>query len=190
MSFLLRFNPFLGSLWILSHIGKKCAPCMPYKLLGKGMVYHYYTCVVVVQACLALRCWQQNCAGVKPISATRQALGLRWKSLKRTILEMGTASKSAFLWGGFPTWVCVVVVHHAFAQELIRHAWGAFLVDVGQNPKASQKWVKPEEETHVAWEQNRAGLAPQSGQIACVGNLPQECKTIIFLISYYYSLKK
>ena len=25
-----------------SHIGKKCAPRMPYKLLGKGMVYHYY----------------------------------------------------------------------------------------------------------------------------------------------------
>ena len=42
ISFLLRFNPFLGSLWILSHIGKKCTPCMPYKLLGKGMVYHYF----------------------------------------------------------------------------------------------------------------------------------------------------
>ena len=41
MSFLLRFDQFLGSLWILSHIGKKCAPRMPYKLLGKGMVYHY-----------------------------------------------------------------------------------------------------------------------------------------------------
>ena len=41
-SFLFRFDPFLGSLWILSHIGKKCAPRMPYKLLGKGMVYHYY----------------------------------------------------------------------------------------------------------------------------------------------------
>ena len=100
MSFLLGFDPFLGSLWILSHIGKKCAPCMPYKLLGKGMVYHYYTCVVVVQACLALRCWQQNCAGVKPISATRQALGLRWKSPKRTILEMGTALKKRIFVGG------------------------------------------------------------------------------------------
>ena len=33
-SFLLKFDPFLGSLWILSHIGKKCAPRMPYKLLG------------------------------------------------------------------------------------------------------------------------------------------------------------
>ena len=33
---------------------------------------------------------------------------------------------------------------------LINHAWGAFLDDVGQNPKASQKWVEPEEETHVA----------------------------------------
>ena len=41
MSFLLRFDPCLGSLWILSHIGKKCASRMPYKLLGKGMVYHY-----------------------------------------------------------------------------------------------------------------------------------------------------
>ena len=38
---------------------------------------------------------------------------------------------------------------HAFAQELVRHVWGAFLADVGQNPKASQKWVEPEEETHV-----------------------------------------
>ena len=54
-SFLLKFDPFLGSLWILSHIGKKCAPCLPYKVLGKGMVYHYYTYVVVVEACLALR---------------------------------------------------------------------------------------------------------------------------------------
>ena len=61
---------------------------------------------------------------------------------------------------------------HAFAQELIRHAWGAFLINVGQNPKASQKWVEPEEETHTAWEQNRAGLAPQSRQIAFAGNPP------------------
>ena len=38
MSFLLKFDPFLGSLWILSHIGKKCAPRMPYKLLGKGLL--------------------------------------------------------------------------------------------------------------------------------------------------------
>ena len=44
----------------------------------------------------------------------------------------------------------VLVVHHAFAQELIRHVWGAFLVNVGQNPKASQKWVELEEETHAA----------------------------------------
>ena len=56
----------------------------------------------------------------------------------------------------------------------IRHAWGAFFADVGQNPKASQKWVEPEEETHVAWEQNRAGLAPQRGQIACAGNPPHK----------------
>ena len=55
IGFLLGFDPFLGSLWILSHIGKKCAPRLPYKVLGKGMVYHYYTCVVVVEACLALR---------------------------------------------------------------------------------------------------------------------------------------
>ena len=33
---------------------------------------------------------------------------------------------------------------------IIRVVWGAFLVDVGQNPKAFQKWVEPEEETHVA----------------------------------------
>ena len=33
MSFLLGFDPFLGSLWILSHIDKKCTPRMPYKLL-------------------------------------------------------------------------------------------------------------------------------------------------------------
>ena len=45
--------------------------------------------------------------------------------------------------------ISVVVVHHAFAQELIRHMWGASRADVGQNPKASQKWVEPEEETHV-----------------------------------------
>ena len=82
---------------------------MPYKLLDKGMVYHYYT-------------------------------------------------------------QSVVVIHHAFAQKLIRHAGGAFLVNVGQNPKASQKWVEPEEETHAAWEQNRADLASQSRQIACAGN--------------------
>ena len=69
-------------------------------------------------------------------------------------------------------WGCVVVVHHAFAQDLIRQAWGAFLADVGQNPKASQKWVELEEETRVSWEQNRVGLAPQSGQIACAGNPP------------------
>ena len=76
---------------------------------------------------------------------------------------------------GCSLWIlCVVVVHHAFAQELIRHAWGAFLVDVRQNPKASQKWVKLVEETHIAWEQNRAGLAPQSGQIACAGNPPHK----------------
>ena len=85
-SFLLKFDPFLGSLWILSHIGKKCTPRMPYKLLGKGIVYHYH--------------------------------------------------------------------------------------DVGQNPKAFQKWVEPEEETHVGWEQNRAGLPSQSRQIAYAENLP------------------
>ena len=33
--------------------------------------------------------------------------------------------------------ISVVVVHHTFAQELIRHMWGASLADVGQNPKAS-----------------------------------------------------
>ena len=43
VSFLLRFDPFLGSLWILPHIRKRSAPHVPYKLLGKGMVYHYYT---------------------------------------------------------------------------------------------------------------------------------------------------
>ena len=72
------------------------------------------------------------------------------------------------------SWACVVVVHHAFAQELIRHAWGAFLADVGQNPKTSQKWVEPEEETRVGWEQNCAGLAPQSGQIAYARNPPHK----------------
>ena len=60
MSFLLRFDPFLGSLWILSHIGKRCVPLMPYKSLEQTWVYHYY----VVEACLALRCWQQNCVGI------------------------------------------------------------------------------------------------------------------------------
>ena len=44
---------------------------------------------------------------------------------------------------------CTTTTH---AQELIRHAWGAFLADVGQNPKASQKWVELEEETYVAWD--------------------------------------
>ena len=59
-----------------------------------------HTCVVVVEACLALRCWQQNHAGVKPISATRQALGLRWKSPKWTIFEMCTVpQKCLFVWG-------------------------------------------------------------------------------------------
>ena len=33
VSFLLGFDPFLGSHWILSHIDKKCTPRMPYKLL-------------------------------------------------------------------------------------------------------------------------------------------------------------
>ena len=32
----------------------------------------------------------------------------------------------------------VVVVHHAFAQELIRHAWGAFLADVGLRCQAQR----------------------------------------------------
>ena len=89
-------------LWLMphgfgqSHIRERRLPHVPYKFEFKTHVYHYYTCVVVVEACLALTCWQQNCAGVKPILATRQALGLKWKSPKRTILEMGTALKSAF----------------------------------------------------------------------------------------------
>ena len=62
-SFLFRFDPFLGSLWILSHIGKKCAPRMPYKLLGKGMVYHYNTCLRAYKACvgrISCRCGTES----------------------------------------------------------------------------------------------------------------------------------
>ena len=49
---------------------------------------------------------------------------------------------------------CVVVV--CLYQALIRHEWGASLADVGLHSKSS----------HVACEQNRVGLAPQSGQIS------------------------
>ena len=66
----------------------------------------------------------------------------------------------------------VVVVHSCLLQGLIRHEWDASLANVGQNPKASQKWVEPEEETHIALEQNLAGLAPQRWQKACGGKSP------------------
>ena len=69
VSFLLGFDPFLGSLWILSHINKKCAPRMPYKLLGKGMVYHYHTCVSSGRGVPCSPKRQQNRAGVKGVKA-------------------------------------------------------------------------------------------------------------------------
>ena len=52
-----------------------------------------------------------------------------------------------------PSTYCVVVVHSCLYRALIKHEWGASLADVGLHSKSS----------HVAWEQNRAGLAPQSG---------------------------
>ena len=48
----------------------------------------------------------------------------------------------------------VVVVHSCLCQALIKHKWSASLADVGLHSKSS----------HVAWEQNCVGLAPQSGQ--------------------------
>ena len=181
---------------------------MPYKLLGKGMVYHYYTqnpkasqkwVEPVEETHIA---WEQNRAGLAPQSGQIACAGN--PPHKNALFEGNAHLKYCPLWRFspqakglpcsrywldprtvlLPTPECkarlyhyytyVVVVHHAFAQGLIRHAWGAFLADVGQNPKASQKLVEPEEETHVAWEQNRVGLAPQSGQIACAENPPHK----------------
>ena len=51
-------------------------------------------------------------------------------------------------------YICVVVVHSCLCQALIRHEWGASLADVGLHSKSP----------HVTWEQNCAGLAPQSEQ--------------------------
>ena len=45
-------------------------------------------------------------------------------------------------------------VHSCLCQTLIRHEWGASFANVELHSKSS----------HIAWEQNRAGLAPQSGQ--------------------------
>ena len=42
----------------------------------------------------------------------------------------------------------VVVVHHAIAQELIRHTWGAFLADVGLRCQAQRVKILT---SHVAW---------------------------------------
>ena len=47
-------------------------------------------------------------------------------------------------------YTCVVVVHSCLCQALIKHEWGVSLADVGLHSKSS----------HVAWEQNRADLAP------------------------------
>ena len=58
----------------------------------------------------------------------------------------------------------VVVVHSCLRQALIKHEWGAFLADVGLHPESSHT---------CHWEQNSAGLTPQSGQTACAGITPQ-----------------
>ena len=49
----------------------------------------------------------------------------------------------------------MVVVHSCLLQGLIKYEWGASLADVGLHLESSHTWY---------WEQNRAGLAPQSGQ--------------------------
>ena len=56
-----------------------------------------------------------------------------------------------------------VTVHHAFAQELIRHAWGASLSDVGLGCQANigqSAWGENPKDYTRGQEQNRAGLAP------------------------------
>ena len=93
ISFLLKFDLFLGSLWILSYISKKCAPRMPYKLLGKGMVYHYYTCVVVAEACLALR------RGNKTMRVSRPKVKNPENPQSRQKLEKGTVPQKRFFVG-------------------------------------------------------------------------------------------
>ena len=201
MSFLLRFDPFLGSLWILSHIGKRCVPLMPYKSLEQTWVYHYY----VVEACLALRCWQQNCVGIMrcrtwpsqshpcpkanntwdghyPSKAPfyvgdfSHKLFVRFGSQTRTVLF---SSDMSFLLRFDPFLGSLWILSHIDKKCTLRMPYkllgkGMVYHYYTQNPKASQKWVEPVEETHIAWEQNHAGLAPQSGQIACAGNPPHK----------------
>ena len=49
---------------------------------------------------------------------------------------------------------------------------GRISCQCGTESKGFPKMGRTEEETHTAWEQNRAGLAPQSRQIAFAGNPP------------------
>ena len=122
MSFLLRFDPFLGSLWILSHIGKRCGPLMPYKLWGKGMVYHYNTHdVVVVDACPS---WVTKPCGyhamsdmTKPIPSLPQSGQYSWWAL---------SLKSAFLCGGFPAQAICLLWGAKLARFCSQAAWVSF----------------------------------------------------------------
>jgi len=66
----------------------------------------------------------------------------------------------------------VLVVHHALLKGLIRHAWGASLIDVGLQGcgvKGYKTSPWPEDPFIQGFHtrgrgQIRAGLAPQSGQ--------------------------
>ena len=88
-------------------------------------------------------------------SRVLSALGKGWDWLGHVRHRMILA-RFCYPWRArlYHYYTCVVVVHSCLCQALIRHEWGASLADVGLHSKSS----------HVAWEQNRAGLAPQSGQ--------------------------
>ena len=107
------FSSNMGRLWVQSHIGKRSAPLMLYKCLAQAWVYHYYTCVVVVEACpswVTKPCEYHTVSNMaKPIPPFSQSGQYSWWAL---------SLKSAFLWGR---------ILYLATRKLVCPLWGAKL---------------------------------------------------------------
>ena len=98
----------MESLWDLSHIDKRSAPPMPYKLELKAWVYHYYTWGQSLELKLIRHGWGASLVDVGQVSKT---FHVTWRQSRedvakachpkkgRTLQSMPKADKHD--WGGF-----------------------------------------------------------------------------------------
>ena len=84
----------------------------------------------------------QSCLSVLGMPATFDLLGGMLRNVRTALLPLCRARLYHYC-------VCVVVVHSCLELKLIRHGWGASLVDVGQVSKTS----------HVTWGQSHEDIA-------------------------------